>query len=129
MKKVVLILFFALAFQFTFANSNDPILDKAKEFSLNKNYSEAIKAYNEYLTKTNSKNLKNVYVEIANCYYKLNDKVAAVNFIKGAITNYGFSEEDFIYNENLDRELSQYALAIVYDELDSLHDKYIATLN
>lgn len=129
MKKVVLVLFFALAFQFNFANSNDPILDKAKQFCLNKNYAEAIKAYNDYLDKTDSKNLKNVYVKIANCYFKINDKVAAVNYIKEAITNYGFSEEDFIYNEDLDRELSQYALAVVYDDLDTLHDKYIASLN
>lgn len=129
MKKVVLVLFFALAFQFNFANFNDPILDKAKTFSLNKNYTEAIKAYNEYLSVTESKNLKNIYVEIANCYFKLNDRVAAVNYIKEAITNYGFSEEDFIYNENLDRELSQYVLAVVYDDFDSLHNKYIATLN
>ena len=129
MKKVVLVLIFTLAFQFNFANSNDPILVKAKELSLNKNYTEAIKVYNDYLKKTDSKNLKNIYVEIANCYFKLNDKVAAINYIKVAITSYGFSEEDFIYNENLDKELSKYALAIVYDDLDMLHDKYIASLN
>lgn len=105
MKKVLLILFFSLAFQFNFANSNDPLLDKAKELSSNENYSEAIKVYKEYLSKTENKNLKNVYVEVANCYFKLNDRIAAVNHIKIAITNYGFSDEDFIYNETLDSEL------------------------
>ena len=129
MKKVLLILFFSLAFQFNFANSNDPLLDKAKELSSNENYSEAIKVYKEYLSKTENKNLKNVYVEVANCYFKLNDRIAAVNYIKIAITNYGFSDEDFIYNETLDSELSKYALAIVYDDLDALQDKYIASLN
>ncbi len=129
MKKVLLILFFSLAFQFNFANSNDPLLDKAKELSFNENYSEAIKVYKEYLSKTENKNLKNVYVEVANCYFKLNDRIAAVNYIKIAITNYGFSDEDFIYNETLDSELSKYALAIVYDDLDALQDKYIASLN
>ncbi|WP_445456887.1 hypothetical protein [Flavobacterium sp. HNIBRBA15423] len=129
MKKVLLILFLSLAFQFNFANSNDPLLNKAKELSSNENYSEAIKVYKEYLSKTENKNLKNVYVEVANCYFKLNDRIAAVNYIKIAITNYGFSDEDFIYNETLDSELSKYALAIVYDDLDALQDKYIASLN
>jgi thioredoxin-like negative regulator of GroEL len=129
MKKVLLILFFSLAFQSNFANSNDSLLDKAKELSSNENYSEAIKVYKEYLSKTENKNLKNVYVEVANCYFKLNDRIAAVNYIKIAITNYGFSDEDFIYNETLDSELSKYALAIVYDDLDALQDKYIASLN
>jgi len=129
MKKVLLILFFSLAFQFSFANSNDPLLNKAKELSSNKNYSEAIKVYKEYLSKTENKNLKNVYVEVANCYFKLDDRIAAVNYIKIAITNYGFSDEDFIYNETLDSELSKYALAIVYDDLDALQNKYIASLN
>ncbi|VXB94915.1 conserved exported hypothetical protein [Flavobacterium sp. 9AF] len=130
MKKFLLILFFSIAtFQFNFANNNDPLLIKAKELSLNKNYTEAIAIYNQYLSKTDSKNLKNVYVEIANCYFKLNNKTVAVDNIKKAITNYGFSEEDFIYNENLDSELSKYALAVVYEDLDSLQKKYIASLN
>ncbi|MBF03289.1 MAG: hypothetical protein CMP76_08335 [Flavobacterium sp.] len=129
MKKIVLILLFSLACQLNYANSNDPLLNKAKELSSKENYSEAISVYNQYLSKTEDKNLKNVYVDIANCYYKLNDKDEAVNYIKKAITNYGFSEEDFIYNETLDTELSKYALAIVYDDLDTLHNKYIASLN
>ncbi|WP_130736632.1 hypothetical protein [Flavobacterium sp. J27] len=130
MKKFLLILVFSVAFQFNYANnSNDPLLNKAKELSLNKNYSEAILVYNQYLSKTDSKNLKNVYVEIANCYYKMDNRTVAVDYIKKAITHYGFSEEDFIYNDTLDTELSKYALSVVYDDLDNLHNKYTASLN
>ena len=40
MKKIVLILLFSLACQLNYANSNDPLLNKAKELSLKENYSE-----------------------------------------------------------------------------------------
>ncbi len=129
MKKTVLILIFSFAFTFNFANTNDPLLSQAKELSSNKNYTEAIKTYKKYLSSTKSNNLKNVYVEIANCYFKLNDKSTAVNYIKEAITSYGFSEQDFIYNELIDSELSKHALSVVYDDLDKLHNKYVASLN
>lgn len=129
MKKVVLILIFSFAFHFNFANTNDPLLSQAKELSLSKNYTEAIKTYKKYLNATKNTNLKNVYVEIANCYFKLDDKLAAVSYIKDAIMSYGFSEQDFIYNDVIDSELSKHALSVVYDDLDVLHNKYVATLN
>ena len=129
MKKTVLILIFSFAFTFNFANTKDPLLSQAKELSSNKNYKEAIKTYKKYLDTTKDNNLKNIYVEMANCYFKLEDKVSAVNYIKDAITNYGFSEQDFIYNEVIDTELSKEALAAVYDDLDQLHNKYVASLN
>lgn len=129
MKKILLILIFTFAFHFNFANTNDPLLSQAKELSSNKNYTEAIKTYKKYLSSTKNNNLKNVYVEIANCYFKLNDKVTAINYIKDAITSYGFSEQDFIYNEAIDAELSKEALSAVYDDLDKLHNKYVASLN
>ena len=129
MKKTVLIIIFSFAFTFNFANTKDPLLSQAKELSSNKNYTEAIKTYKKYLDTTKDSNLKNIYVEIANCYFKLEDKVTAINYIKEAITSYGFTEQDFIYNEVIDRELSKEALATVYDDLDRLHNKYIASLN
>ena len=129
MKKTVLILIFSFAFTFNFPNTKDPLLSQAKELSSNKNYKEAIKTYKKYLDTTKDNNLKNIYVEMANCYFKLEDKVSAVNYIKDAITNYGFSEQDFIYNEVIDTELSKEALAAVYDDLDQLHNKYVASLN
>ena len=58
-----------------------------------------------------------------------NDKKNAVNTIKVAISKYGFGEEDFIYNQTILPKLSEYALAQLYDELDGLHKKYLATLN
>lgn len=129
MKKIMLIVILSFAFHFNFANTNDPLLSQAKELSLNKKYTEAITIYKKYLNSTKDTNLKNVYVEIANCYFKLNDKVTAVNYIKDAITNYGFSEQDFIYNEVVDAELSKHALSVVYDDLDKLHKEYVATLD
>jgi tetratricopeptide (TPR) repeat protein len=127
MKKISLIVVFLFAFQMNFANVEDPLLIKAKEYSISENYKEAIKTYNKYLNSTKEVALKNVYVEMANCYFKLEKKEAAVEYIKKAITVYGFSEHDFIYNDVLDAELSKYALSVIYDELDDLSKKYNET--
>lgn len=123
MKKITLILVLLFAFQVNFAKTEDPLLVKAKEYSSSKNYEEAIKTYNIYLKSTKEVELKDVYVEIANCYFKLEKKQEAVKYIKEAITSYGFSEQDFIYNDVLDLELSKYVLSVVYDELDNLKGK------
>ena len=129
MKKISLILVLLFAFQTNFAKTEDPLLVKAKEYSTSKNYEDAIKTYNMYLKSTKEVALKNVYVEIANCYFKLDKKQDAVKYIKEAITVHGFSEQDFIYNDVLDLELSKYALSVVYDELDNLNQKYNESLN
>lgn len=129
MKKNMLILVFLFVFQVDYANTSDPLLSQAKEYSLNENYSDAIKMYKEYLNNTDDLELKNVYIEMANCFFKIDDKDSAIKYIKKAITKYGFNEEDFIYNNVLDSKLSKYALSVFYDDLDSLYQKYNATLN
>ena len=129
MKKVILTLVFLMVAQINFASVEDSLLVKARAYSTNADYTLAVKSYKEYLNHTTEKKLKNVYVELANCYYKLDDKKNAVNTLKDAITKYGFNEQDFIYNQVIDREFSDYALSIVYDDLDKLHNKYLATLD
>ena len=63
------------------------------------------------------------------CKSELSVIIMKIKYIKKAITKYGFLEEDFIYNQTILPKLSEYALAQLYDELDGLHKKYLATLN
>ena len=128
MKKIICSFVILFISQLTFANELDSILTKARSLTEKKNYSEAIKEYENYIKLSKGENLKDVYIEVANCYFYQNKKETAVNYIKDAISKYGFTEEDFIYSSILDEKLSSYALSVVYDDYFKLRKKYLATL-
>ncbi len=129
MKKIILTFVIVFVAQLSFAGELDSILTKARSLTEKKNYAEAIKAYENYIKLSKGENLKDVYIEVANCYFYQNKKETAVNYIKDAISKYGFTEEDFIYSSILDEKLSSYALSVVYDDYFKLRKKYLATLN
>lgn len=129
MKKIIYTFVILFISQLNFANELDSILLKARDFEKKKNYTEAIKAYESYIKNAGDENLKEVFVEVANCYFLDGKKDVAVKYIKKAITKYGFTEEDFIYNSLLNENLSSYALSVVYDDYDKLRQKYLVTLN
>jgi outer membrane protein assembly factor BamD (BamD/ComL family) len=129
MKKIILTLVFVMVAQWNFASVNDSILSQARRYFEEQNYTEAINSYRQFIKSSSDSNLKDVYVELANSYYKNNDKKNAVNTIKEAITKYGFVEADFIYNQTILPKLSDYALSVLYDDLEGLHKKYLATLD
>ncbi|MEL1247330.1 hypothetical protein [Flavobacterium helocola] len=129
MKKIICSFVILFISQLTFANELDSILTKARSLTEKKNYTEAIKEYENYIKLSKGENLKDVYIEVANCYFYQNKKETAVNYIKDAISKYGFTEEDFIYSSILDEKLSSYALSVVYDDYFKLRKKYLATLN
>ena len=129
MKKIIYSFVILFISQLTFANELDTILTKARSLNEKKNYTEAIKEYENYIKLSKGENLKDVYIEVANCYFYQNKKETAVNYIKDAISKYGFTEDDFIYSSILDEKLSSYALSVVYDDYFKLRKKYLATLN
>ena len=110
MKKITLILLAVFFCQITLANETDSILSKARNLVHDKNYTEAIKVYKSYIEKNYENEIKDVYVELANCYFNSNDKKSAIKYIKEAITKQGFTEEDFELEEgksHLKRSLVQ----------------------
>lgn len=130
MKKIILTLIFLFVAQFNYASENDTLLlNQARKACLNKDYTLAIKDYKKYLSSSDAKDLKNVYLEIANCYYNNNDKDRAVKFIKEAITKHGLKEDAFIYSQVIDPALSKYALSVLYYDLEMMQKQYIATLD
>ncbi len=129
MKKIILTLVILFVAQFNFANEIDSLLlDHARTASLEKNYDLAIKEFKEYIKLPGAKDLKTVYVEIANCYFLKNDKNQAVKYIKEAITKHGLTEEVFIYSQVIDPALSKHALSVLYNDLEKLQNEYIAKL-
>lgn len=72
MKKTTLLLVTFLMFQFSFSiNDRDEVLTKARSYSENKDYGNAIKTYIKYIKLFNNEavNLKDIYYEVANCYF------------------------------------------------------------
>jgi tetratricopeptide (TPR) repeat protein len=130
MKKIILTIVFLFVAQFNYASENDSLLlEHARTASIEKDYDLAIKEYKKYIKLPNAKDLKNVYLEIANCYYNNNDKERAVKYVKEAITKHGLTEDAFIYSQVIDPALSKYALSVLYDDLDKMQKQYIATLD
>lgn len=129
MKNYIFTFVIVLVAQIGFAGELDSILNKARAFSNKKEYTEAIAVYENYIKVSKGENLKEVYIELANCYFYLGKKQEAVNNIKTAIVKHGFTEEDFIYNSVLNEKLSSYALSVLYDDYYKLRNKYLATLN
>jgi tetratricopeptide (TPR) repeat protein len=127
MKKIIYTFVILFISQLNFANELDSILSKAREFGKQKNYAEAIKAYESYIKNAGDENLKEVFVEVANCYFLDGRKDIAVKYIKKAITKYGFTEHEFIYSTTLNQDLSEYALSKVYDDYFALRKQYLAS--
>ena len=69
MKKIIYTFVILFISQLNFANELDSILLKARDFGKKKNYTEAIKAYESYIKNAGDENLKEVFVEVANCYF------------------------------------------------------------
>ena len=129
MGKIIYLFVISIWCQSLFSNEFETFLIKARMLKENGNYIEAIKEYKNYIKMSKSSNLKDVYIELANCNFYENKKREAVSYIKQAISKYGFTEEDFIYSSLLDEKLSSYALSVVYDDYFKLRKKYLATLN
>ena len=129
MKRIIYTFVILFITQLNFANDSGNLLSKARAYQKAKNYTEAIKSYETYIKISDSEDLKEVYVELANACFLQGNKAEAVNHIKTAITKYGFNEDEFIYSSTLNEGLSKYALSVVYDEYFTLRKQYLATLN
>lgn len=111
--------------QITFAKDKDLLLKEARQFALDKDYNAAIKSYKTYVKIAKKDDLKEVYFEFANCYYKNNDTKMAVKILKKSIKKYGLTEEDLIYNKVLDTKLSDITIAELYNDFSRLRNRYI----
>ncbi|MGV7106349.1 tetratricopeptide repeat protein [Flavobacterium sp. U410] len=130
MKKIILLSVALFCLQLSFANLKDTVvLKQARDYYKVKNYEKALQLYKDYSKEADFKEMKDVYLEIANCYYKLNENKKAIKHLKMAFEKYGLTEDVFIYNDIIDPEFSKFALAEVYDDLDKMQQNYIATTN
>jgi tetratricopeptide (TPR) repeat protein len=111
--------------QITFAKDKDLLLKEARQFALDKDYDAAIKSYKAYVNIAKNDDLKEVYFEFANCYYKNDNTKMAVKTLKTSIKRYGLTEEDLIYSQVLDAKLSDITIAELYNDFTRLRNKYV----
>ena len=125
MKKMIFLFVMLFVGQVTFAKDKDLLLKEARQFALDKDYNAAIKSYKAYVKLAKNEDLKEVYFEFANCYYKNNDTKMAVKTLKTSIKKYGLTEEDLIYSQVLDAKLSDITIAELYNDFTRLRNRYI----
>jgi hypothetical protein len=131
MKKIILIIILSVSFQFAFSNDRDEVLSRARELKESKNYNQAIKEYVSYvkLFKNEAVNLKDIYYEIANCYFLNKNNFMAFKVIKESISRYGATKEDLETSTILDKKLFEVAWADIYPEYTTLRKQFIKRLN
>ena len=131
MKKVILILLLSLSFQFGFSNDRDEVLNRARELKVSKNYSQAIKEYVSYIKmfKKEAVNLKDVYYEVANCYFLNKNNFMAFKVIKETISRYVATKENLETSTVLDKKLFEVAWADIFPEYTELRKQFVKKLN
>lgn len=125
MKKIILLLVTLFVGQITFSQDKELLLKDARQFALVKDYDAAIKSYKAYIKLAKKDDLKDVYFEFANCYYKNDNTKMAVKTLKTSIKRYGLTEEDLIYNQVIDSKLSDITIAELYNDFSRLRNKYV----
>ena len=131
MKKIILVFILSLSFQFGFSNDRDEVLNRARELKESKNYSQAIKEYVSYikLFKNEAVNLKDVYLEVANCYFLNKNNFMAFKVIKETISRYGATKEYLETSAVLDQKLFEVAWADIFPEYTTLRKQFVKRLN
>ncbi len=125
MKKIIFLFVVLFVSQITFAKDKELLLKEARQFALDKKYSEAIESYKAYVKLAKKEDLKEVYFEFANCYFKNDDTKMAVKTLKTSIKRYGLTEEDLIYSKILDSKLSDITVAELYNDFTRLRNRYV----
>ncbi len=131
MKKIILVFILSLSFQYGLSNDRDEVLNRARELKESKNYSQAIKEYVSYikLFKNEAVNLKDVYLEVANCYFLNKNNFMAFKVIKETISRYGATKEDLETSTVLDKKLFEVAWADIFPEYTTLRKQFVKRLN
>lgn len=121
----------SLSFQFNYANDRDVVLNHARELKESKNYNQAIKEYVSYikLFKNEAVNLKDVYFEVANCYFLNKNNFMAFKVIKETISRYGVTKEDLESSIILDKKLLEVAWADIFPQYTVLRKQFVKKLN
>ena len=79
--------------------------------------------------KNEAVNLKDVYYEVANCYFLNKNNFMAFKVIKETISRYGATKEDLEKSSILDKKLFEVAWADIFPEYTDLRKQFVKKLN
>lgn len=114
--------------QFSIANEKEEyLLAKAKSLVKVENYAAAIPLLKQYINELKTTAPKEVYLELANAYFELNNKKETLAYVKIAISKAGLTEEDFIYTNMLNAEVSSFVWEFFYNNYDELRKEYLSS--
>ncbi|NHN27653.1 hypothetical protein FIA58_018380 [Flavobacterium jejuense] len=129
------LLFIGLLFlvaNFSYSNDFFSInMSKAESCKKEQKYSKAIKYYIKAIkaVKENDKEVKYVYFDIADCFYKSGKKNMAIKVMKFSIYRYGAVKEDFLETTKLDNFFLNSLLKIIEDKYESYRNRYVTKFN
>lgn len=123
--KIILLLTTLLLLTSTVAFSNEVFnetIAKANSLKLEQKYAKAIEFYIKAikLEKNSDTQIKLIYFDIADCFYKSGKNNMAIKVLKFSIYRYGAVKEDFVNTTRLDKEFSIFA----FDEIEEKYSKY-----
>ena len=81
-----------------------------------------LKVYVKNLDESTS---KEAYIELANIYFSLKNKTETLKIIKLAISKAGLTEEEFVYTDALNAEVSNFVWKYFYENYDDLRKEYL----
>ena len=126
MRKLVVMLVLVFFSQISFAKDGDKsLLIKAKELIKDENFSEAIPLLKLYVKNLDESTSKEAYLELANIYFSLKNKTETLKIIKLAISKAGLTEEEFVYTDALNAEVSNFVWKYFYENYDDLRKEYL----
>ena len=126
MRKLVVMLVLVFFSQISFAKDGDKsLLIKAKELIKDENFSEAIPLLKLYVKNLDESTSKEAYLELANIYFSLKNKTETLKIIKLAISKAGLTEEEFVYTDVLNAEVSNFVWKYFYENYDDLRKEYL----
>lgn len=129
MKKLLYILALLFSISFVNANETEEFIVKAKELKTNNDYKQAIKFFVKALKECDSNEQKvELYFEVADCYYQLDNKKMSVLVIEEAIVKLGITKMD-ILEKTFTNNKANYFLIDNIKNYNKLRQKFISNLD
>lgn len=129
MKKLLYILTLLFSISFVNANETEEFIVKAKESKTNNDYKQAIKFFVKALKECDSNEQKvELYFEVADCYYQLDNKRMSVLVIEEAIVKLGITKMD-ILEKTFTNNKTNYFLIDNIKNYNKLRQKFISNLD
>ena len=103
-------------------------LAKAESFKKEKKFTKAINCYLKAIRSVQNDDamVKEVYFDIADCFYKSGKENMAVKVLKFSIYRFGAVKQDLLDTNKLDDQLVHSLFEVIGDKYDSYRNKYVS---